>query len=265
MNKIGFVVMIICQSAWFSAQAESLTDISSFAKDICDEISDGGEITRKQVEGTLEGKVGGVAKLLGASVGADGKIKVDNTLYKGLPYEKVPSQMADSRDCKKKLAIMLIEERNRITIAKPQTHDAFVQKDKLLRSQKGNRQTETPSNSVTTASDFKFEVEKCTNHKNSMTCFIIVTNQNKDRNLIVYPSTRAFNMDGREYNTSSLSLVDTSGFKMMLSGLPMRLKLIFDTITVGDNIPKLEIMASISKMKHHRFSAVLRNVAVLSE
>lgn len=93
----------------------------------------------------------------------------------------------------------------------------------------------------------------------------IQTNQNKDRNLIVYPSTRAYNMSGHEYSTSSLSLVDTNRFKMMLTGLPMRLKLNFDSIVVGDKIPKLEIMASLSRMKHHRFSAVLKDVAVLSE
>ena len=121
------------------------------------------------------------------------------------------------------------------------------------------------SASVTTAKNFKFEVKQCTRQNDNMTCLINVTNLDKDRNLIVYPSTRVFNMEGREYNSSYLSLVDTSGFKMMLSGLPMTLKLDFDSITVGDKIPKLEIMASISRMKHHRFSAVLKNVAVSAE
>ena len=119
--------------------------------------------------------------------------------------------------------------------------------------------------SVTTAKNFKFEVENCTTKHNSMTCVITVTNQNKDTNLIVYPSTRAYNMSGREYSVSSVSLVDTNRFKMMLSGIPMTLKLNFDSITVGDKIPKLEIMASLSRMKHHRFSAVLKDVAVLPE
>jgi len=45
----------------------------------------------------------------------------------------------------------------------------------------------------------------------------------------------------------------------------MKLKLSFDSVNIGDRIPKLEILASISKMKHHRFSAVLKDVAVVSE
>jgi len=125
--------------------------------------------------------------------------------------------------------------------------------------------TASKNYSVARAKNFKFEIEKCITKNKSMTCEITVTNEDKDRNLIVYPSTRAYNMSGNEYKTSSVSLVDTSKFKVMLSGLPMRLKLSFDSVNVGDRIPKLEILASISKMKHHRFSAVLKDVAVFSE
>ncbi len=90
---------------------DSLREISLFAMDICDSIRTEGSISRKEITAKLEGQTKGIAKLIGASVAADGTIKIDNTEYKGLPYKSLPSQMQDSRACKKDIAKMLLDER----------------------------------------------------------------------------------------------------------------------------------------------------------
>jgi hypothetical protein len=99
--------------------AQSLDEIQKFAKDICDEIRPEGSIARKEVEAKLKGQLAGVAKLIGASVTGDGKLKVENVDYKGLPYEDLAAQMANARDCRLQLAKMLIEEKKRIAAQKP--------------------------------------------------------------------------------------------------------------------------------------------------
>ena len=94
--------------------ATSLSEISVFAKEICDEISTIGSIKRTEVEGKISGKLDGIAKLLGASISAEGTIKLDDINYKGIPYEKLPEQMSDSRECKKSITMMLLKERQEI-------------------------------------------------------------------------------------------------------------------------------------------------------
>ena len=109
---LAVTMSIFIYSPVYSA---SLKEISEFAKDICDEISVGGNINRKQIEGKIEGNVSGLAKLIGASVGVDGTLKIDDTNYTGLPYENVAEQMTGARDCRQQLATMLIDERDRIS------------------------------------------------------------------------------------------------------------------------------------------------------
>ena len=67
----------------------------------------------KKLQQRLEGEIKSLAKLIGASVAADGRIKVNNVEYKGLPYNSLPAQMQDARACRKDIATMLLEERKR--------------------------------------------------------------------------------------------------------------------------------------------------------
>jgi len=102
------------------AHGESLTDISTFAKEMCDKIRTEGKITRTEIEAKLDGEMEGVAKLLGVSVGADGKFRRDKTEYVGLPYDKLSIEMSSARECRKELAAMLINERKTIhSLQKP--------------------------------------------------------------------------------------------------------------------------------------------------
>lgn len=224
--------------------ADSLNDISKFAKEICDDIRPEGKINKSEVEAKLNGNISGIAKLIGGSLNIDGTISSGSTKYKGLPYEMLPTVMKDARECKQDIAKMLLNERSTI---KRREGKILGEKNKP----------------VTIVSNFKFLVDMCTKENETMTCSIIVTNEEKiDRNLIIYGRSRAFNSDGQEYQVSTVSLVDTNGFKLMLAGLPMKLKLRFESINTGEKLPLLEIAASVSRMKHHRFSAKLRNVSV---
>jgi len=97
-----------------TASAQSLTEISDFAADICDEIAQSGEITKQKIEGNINGKLSGVAKLLGGSLDAGGKIVVDEENYVGVPYEKLSDQLSNARECRRELAKTLLDERRRI-------------------------------------------------------------------------------------------------------------------------------------------------------
>ncbi len=94
--------------------AASFEEISAFATNICGKVKDGGEFTRQRIEGEIKGELKGIAKLLGASVGAEGKLIIDDTEYKGLPYDKLSENMMDERECKLKLAVMLIDAQKKI-------------------------------------------------------------------------------------------------------------------------------------------------------
>ena len=94
------------------AFSESLDDISKFAREICDSIGTEGSITRQQIEGALDGEAKGTfVKLIGASLTADGRIKIDETHYYHLPHEALPAQMQDARACRKEIAELLLAER----------------------------------------------------------------------------------------------------------------------------------------------------------
>ena len=115
MKKICLFALTISIAICSPSYGDSLTEISKFAQDICDQISFtniAGDMTRKQIEGKLTGEAKAIEKLLGISLEADGK--VDNTQYKGLPYDKVAENVKDARECKQQLAKMLVEERSKI-------------------------------------------------------------------------------------------------------------------------------------------------------
>jgi hypothetical protein len=114
MKKIILLMLLFFSVNAFSAglNREGLREISDFANDVCDQISAGGEITRSKIEVTLNGNMTGLAKALGLSAGANGIYTKDNEIFKGVPYEKLPDQMSDSRLCKRELAKILINERS---------------------------------------------------------------------------------------------------------------------------------------------------------
>ncbi len=103
----------------FNAHADSLMEISKFSKDICDDIETKGNriITKTDVKAQLKGKMGKIAKYIGADLGVDGKLTIGKTKeeYEGLPYESISEQMIDSRSCKREISKMLIQERKKVS------------------------------------------------------------------------------------------------------------------------------------------------------
>jgi len=97
-----------------NVQGETLGEIHEFAENICDRVSSEGEITRSKIIARLNAESGAVAKLIGADLGADGSITIENTTYKGLPYSDLSEQMKDSRACKKEIAYFLLSKRQEI-------------------------------------------------------------------------------------------------------------------------------------------------------
>jgi hypothetical protein len=106
MKVLMFAGLLVISFSSFSKglDREGLKEISDFAKEVCDEISAEGQITRSKIELKLNGNITGLAKALGLKAGAGGTYTRNNESYKGVPYEKLPEQMSDSRACKRELS-----------------------------------------------------------------------------------------------------------------------------------------------------------------
>lgn len=103
--------------------ATSLVEIAAFSKETCDKIKTDGKIRREQIEGSINGNISGVAKLLGASLDANGKIAIDETTYDGIPFEDIPDQLSDARSCRKEITKLLLKERQEIELLKAEKLD----------------------------------------------------------------------------------------------------------------------------------------------
>lgn len=68
-----------------------------------------GSISRQEITGKLKGKLQGIAKLLGASVTADGKFKINKETFINSPYDLLPSYMKDELACRKEIVMMLLK------------------------------------------------------------------------------------------------------------------------------------------------------------
>jgi hypothetical protein len=106
-KKIILFVMILP----FTCNATNFSEIASFAEKICDRVETSGTIESTKVMGQLTGEAKALIKLIGGTVGVDGSITIENTTYNGLPFEKLPDQMSDARECRKDLALVLLESR----------------------------------------------------------------------------------------------------------------------------------------------------------
>ncbi|MCU7927014.1 MAG: hypothetical protein KZQ97_11305 [Candidatus Thiodiazotropha sp. (ex Dulcina madagascariensis)] len=94
--------------------SESLAEISSFANGLCDQIIAEGSTSKTKILASLNGNLKPISKLLGAKIGASGKVEVDNFQYRGLPFDELSEQMMDSRNCKSALALAILDGRQKI-------------------------------------------------------------------------------------------------------------------------------------------------------
>ena len=127
--------------------AESLKEIEKFASNICNEIRLQGSYSREKIEAKINGEIAGVAKLIGASVSANGKLNIHNE--KGLPYEKLAEQISSARDCRREIAKLLIDERKQIRQKKSKLDKAEKDKyaaEELQRKRDANKKEACRSN-----------------------------------------------------------------------------------------------------------------------
>lgn len=108
--------LAVCMFLPTLAFANSLDEINKFAKDICGIVATKGHIESSEIKAAIEGKVNpkSLAKILGAQVSASGDLLFNRSSYEGLPYESLPRQMSDARQCRKEIAFMLLEERRKL-------------------------------------------------------------------------------------------------------------------------------------------------------
>lgn len=97
----------------FPIHAQTLEEIAAFAERICSDIPEG-QFSKETIEGKFKGDLPQLAKLLGASINADGSISVAGISYKGIPYDKLSANIPTLRECKLEVTRLLLEERARI-------------------------------------------------------------------------------------------------------------------------------------------------------
>ena len=103
------IFLLVCPAEGFCGSfAQTLSEIGTFSKNICDDIRTDGSILKKEVEVQLKSNIGGVAKVLGGSLAVDGSIRTGETSHTNIQYEELPEQMSDARDCRRELAKILI-------------------------------------------------------------------------------------------------------------------------------------------------------------
>ncbi|ASW79694.1 hypothetical protein EAY24_27265 [Vibrio anguillarum] len=112
MNRIVMIILLMLPS--YVQAISSLSEISQFAKEICEQIKANGSVSSTEVKAKLQGNAGTISKLIGAKIDGSGDFIVHNNIYKGIPYEELSVQMLDSRDCKLQLAYSLIDRKKAI-------------------------------------------------------------------------------------------------------------------------------------------------------
>lgn len=108
MRKQLFLVAAALVSSVLPANSQSLVEIQLFAQSICGDIPEG-RLTRTEIEGKIQANVGAFARLLGASGELSASQK--DEVYKGIPLDKLPSNIPTVSMCKSELAKVLVGKR----------------------------------------------------------------------------------------------------------------------------------------------------------
>ncbi|MBF4317390.1 hypothetical protein EAY30_21055, partial [Vibrio anguillarum] len=87
MNRIVMIILLMLPS--YVQAISSLSEISQFAKEICEQIKANGSVSSTEVKAKLQGNAGTISKLIGAKIDGSGDFIVHNNIYKGIPYEEL--------------------------------------------------------------------------------------------------------------------------------------------------------------------------------
>jgi len=138
MKKI-FILSCLISITYASSTYDEIINLSN---SICDKLETKGTITVTKVKASLEGNTRKLSKILGITLNADGSIEYNNKSYDGLPYEELSKQMSDSRQCKKELAMLILNKQNDLNkinkyyLHNPITSSVGILKDTSLKIQR---------------------------------------------------------------------------------------------------------------------------------
>ncbi|MCY7297417.1 hypothetical protein [Alteromonas sp. a30] len=94
----------------FQSQAQTLNEISTFAASICGKIPFSGSNKASDFKTNLKGQLNPSAlkKVFGVELSAEGTYSVKGVEYEGLPFDSLPSQVNNERECKKEMALFMM-------------------------------------------------------------------------------------------------------------------------------------------------------------
>lgn len=94
--------------AW--AATDGYTEIAMFVERVCLNPV-GGKFVRTEIAGSIRADSAGLAKALGLTLGADGRLYRGTEEYEGIPIDRLPKEIFTPAQCKSRLVEMLFEER----------------------------------------------------------------------------------------------------------------------------------------------------------
>lgn len=234
-DKMRIIVLLFLSVFPFNLvnATDSLEEISKFSKDICDEINPKGnkKISKADIEGRLEGDMGKIAKFIGVTLEADGKITYgeSNEEYEGLPLDSISEQMSDSRSCKKEISMMLIKERKKVS-------DRSDKKKLALQTKRSN--------------GYEIVLEKYSYDDGVLTMDFIVKSLEKDNKLFVFVShggrrTKLVDGGGKMHYVSKAGIGGGQTRNMFASNtlyqdVPMTMNLTFAGLP--NNLKKISVL-----------------------
>lgn len=118
---------------------------------------------------------------------------------------------------------------------------------------------------------FTFEIKQCTLFGKRLTCEILITNNDRDKDLQIYyasntNSSKAIDDSGNEYEPNKIQFGSKEGgsYTRLVTGIPVKLILIFDDLPQSTNsLRLLQISANFEKKDYFENpSAQFRNVPV---
>lgn len=92
------------------AATDGYAEISMFVEKVCQNPV-GGKYVRTEIDGSIRADAPGLAKALGLTLGADGRLYRDSVEYEGIPMDRLSKEIQTPGQCKFELVKLLLEER----------------------------------------------------------------------------------------------------------------------------------------------------------
>lgn len=109
-----------------------------------------------------------------------------------------------------------------------------------------------------------FDLQGCKFSGTTVTCDLIVTNNEDDRELYISYNTRIFDESGNQYNASLIELgnnrSDFEAWLILIKGIPTKLRLSFNEVSSG--IRKITVLEIVGGTSNSRIKIQFRNITL---